>query len=238
MEPMLALTDPSGNFAAYRKFYDKVNTSCVPFVGIYLTQLVHYADQYPDTLQVAVPPSSMNTPQVPSSPKSGSSASTGKSTQAPSSHHSQQQLVQTTTHINFTRLFKCAEVIHQMLRHQVRGYRQANPSATAMHPVPDPSSAQGIDLGVENAQVMAYVEIMLNTGGVGMAPPEGLPLMNPSAHVPPALGAEGAGGPSVQLVSHGQVGVVEAWYWQRSSELHDIEVETSDIRRGLEAAGF
>lgn len=127
------------------------------------------------------------------------------------------------THINFTRLFKCAEVIHQMLRHQVKGYRQTNPSASAPHPVPDPSQALGISLGAESAQVMTYVETMLSTGGVGANPPDTLPLASAS---------------SERVVGWGPVGVSEAWYWQRSSELQTIEAETSDIRKGLEAAGF
>lgn len=33
MEPLTRLTDPSGNFAAYRSFYSTVDTSCVPFIG-------------------------------------------------------------------------------------------------------------------------------------------------------------------------------------------------------------
>lgn len=135
--------------------------------------------------------------------------------------------VETITHINFTRLFKCAEVIHQMLRHQSKGYRQANPSASAPHPVSDPSQAPGINLGVENAAVLAHVETMLATGGVGTNPPAGLPLV-------PAGGGDSNEKPSIQT----PVGVVEAWYWQRSSELQKIEADTSDIRKGLEAAGF
>lgn len=104
-----------------------------------------------------------------------------------------------------------------MLRHQVKGYRQANASASATHPVPDPSQAGlGISLGVESASTMAFVEGLLATGGVGPNPPPGLPL---------------AGG-------EGQVGAAESWYWQRSSELQAVEAETSDIRKGLEAAGF
>lgn len=127
------------------------------------------------------------------------------------------------THINFTRLFKCAEVIHQMLRHQVKGYRQTNPSASAVHAIPDPSQAQGINLGAENPQMMAYVETMLSTGGVGLNPPPDLPLASPVDR---------------GSLAFGPVGVLEAWYWQRSNELQTIEAETSDIRKGLEAAGF
>lgn len=131
--------------------------------------------------------------------------------------------VETITHVNFTRLFKCADVIHQMLRHQSKGYRQANASASAPHPVLDPSQAPGINLGVENPAVLAYVETMIATGGVGTSPPPGLPLVNPG---------------DVNEAGQNTVGVVDSWYWQRSTELQKVEAETSDIRRGLEAAGF
>lgn len=110
-----------------------------------------------------------------------------------------------------------------MLRHQTKGYRQANASASATHPVPDPHNAATISLGVENASVMAFVEGMLATGGVGPTPPPGLQM------------AEAGGG---NMIGLGPVGVAETYYWQRSSELQTIEAETSDIRKGLEAAGF
>jgi len=217
---------PFRQLCGYRKFYSSVDTSCVPYIGIYLTQLHHYADQYKELVLVPIPAShpAVSSPQgVPSSPTSLSSAhSAGSSPLTHISHH--HPGIQTITHINFTRLFKCAEVIHQMLRHQMKGYRQANPSAAATHAVPDPSQALGISLGVENAQVMSYVETMLTTGGVGTSPPPDLPLVTTE-------GSATSTGPT-------PVGVAETWYWHRSSELQTTERETSDIRKGLEAAGF
>ncbi len=65
---------------------------------------------------------------------------------------------------------------------------------------------------------MAYVESMLSTGGVGP---------NASPDLPKVTMSDGV-----------VVGVAEAWYWQRSSELQKTEADTSDIRKGLEAAGF
>lgn len=111
-----------------------------------------------------------------------------------------------------------------MLRHQTKGYRQANASASATHPVPDPHNAATISLGVENANIMAYVEGMLATGGVGQHPPASLPLASENGNT--------------NGVGLGPVGVAETYYWQRSGELQTIEAETSDIRKGLEAAGF
>ena len=33
LESLTKLTDPSGNFTAYRTFYGQVDTSCVPYIG-------------------------------------------------------------------------------------------------------------------------------------------------------------------------------------------------------------
>ncbi|KIO22395.1 hypothetical protein M407DRAFT_28115 [Tulasnella calospora MUT 4182] len=226
VEPLTRLTDPSNNFAAYRNFYSTVDTSCVPFVGLYLTQLTHCADHFKEFVLVQKPVPLSGDPghTTPSSP--GSMASLPSLSSSPMTNASGHRYrnVDTITHVNFTRLFKCAEVIHQMLRHQSKGYRQANPSASAPHPVLDPSQAQGINLGVENVAVLSYVETMLATGGVGTSPPPGLPLENP--------------GGDVNETSVGKVGVIDSWYWQRSNELQKVEADTSDIRRGLEAAGF
>ncbi|KAG9045100.1 hypothetical protein FS837_007032 [Tulasnella sp. UAMH 9824] len=224
VEPLTRFTDPSNNFAAYRNFYSTVDTSCVPFIGLYLTQLNHYTYQFKEfvLVQKPLPLSGDATPGTASSPGSMASLpSLGSSPTSASGHRYRN--VETITHVNFTRLFKCAEVIHQMLRHQSKGYRQANASASAPHPVSDPSQAQGINLGVENPAVLAYVETMIATGGVGTSPTPGLPLVNPG---------------DVNEAGQNTVGVVESWYWQRSTELQKVEAETSDIRRGLEAAGF
>lgn len=246
MEPLTRLTDPTANFAAYRSFYANVDTSCVPFIGmfiepetiynlltryhldigLYLTSLTHHADQYDEYIHVLAP-TSARSPSSPNSANSNTPSTSYSPSFSPRSphhhHHSSRGQGQAITHVNFTRLFKCAEVIHQMLRHQTKGYRQANASASATHPVPDPHNAATISLGVENANVMSFVEGMLATGGVGPNPPSSLPLAEPGV---------------VNSVGLGPVGVAETYYWQRSSELQAIEAETSDIRKGLEAAGF
>jgi len=224
LEPLTRLTDPSDNFAVSRKFYATVDTSCVPFVGGYLTQLSHLADQHKALVLVPIPATHPAAAVgLPSSPGSLHSFASGSSGLAAAG-------IQTITQINFTRLYKCAEVIHQMLRHQVRGYRQANPSPSAPHAVADPSSAMGLSLGVENTNVMTFVDMMLNTGGVGLTPPPNFPLIHSNSPPADRAGPLSRSGPSVSAV--------EAWYFQRSNELQKVEVETSDIRKGLEAAGF
>jgi son of sevenless len=37
LDSLAKLTDPSGNFTAYRTFYGQIDTSCVPYIGELLT---------------------------------------------------------------------------------------------------------------------------------------------------------------------------------------------------------
>ena len=187
---------------------------------MYLTTLSHISDQYQEVIQI---PSSLS-PSTSPSPASAASSFTPSSSQEISHPYAQSYTrggSPTITHINFLRLQKFSEVIQHMLRHQTKPYLQTNPpqsGGAAAHQVPSshPHSQSSVSLGTENVAVMTYVETMLSTGGLGL---------NPPSYVPLATGV-------------GQVGALDAWYWQRSAELQAVERETSDIRRGLDAAGF
>lgn len=48
LEALTKTNDPSGNFAAFRQIQRTLAAPCVPFVGPYLTDIVHLNDQYPD----------------------------------------------------------------------------------------------------------------------------------------------------------------------------------------------
>jgi son of sevenless len=183
---------------------------------MYLTTLNHIADQYPEVVHVALSPSS--------SPISAVSPTPSSSSLHELSHPYAQSYTRTgrpaITHVNFVRLQKSSEVIQQMLRHQSKPYLQSNPpqsgGATA-HQVPASHlHSQSVSLGVENAATMGFIETMLSTGGLGLSPPPNV----------------------VQATGVGQVGAAENWYWQQSQDVQAVERETSDIRKGLEAAGF
>ncbi|KDQ63075.1 hypothetical protein JAAARDRAFT_53300 [Jaapia argillacea MUCL 33604] len=49
IEPLSKLNEPSGHFAAYRSILQSVDGPCVPFVGMYLIDVVHVSDR-PDTV--------------------------------------------------------------------------------------------------------------------------------------------------------------------------------------------
>lgn len=56
LEQMVKITDPTGKFSAYRLLHNTVDTACVPFISIFLTDLVHINDQFPDVLPVPTGP--------------------------------------------------------------------------------------------------------------------------------------------------------------------------------------
>lgn len=49
LEAMVQLNDPAGNFSAFRSAQRSVDGPCVPFVGPYLTDIMHINDQHIDT---------------------------------------------------------------------------------------------------------------------------------------------------------------------------------------------
>lgn len=50
LEPLTRLNDPAGSFAAYRALHQSVDGSCVPFIAMYLTEIVHIQSQMPDNI--------------------------------------------------------------------------------------------------------------------------------------------------------------------------------------------
>ncbi|KAF9021750.1 ras GEF [Hymenopellis radicata] len=46
LDALLKYNDPTGGFSAYRRWQESVSTSCVPFVGMYLTDIVHIQDKF------------------------------------------------------------------------------------------------------------------------------------------------------------------------------------------------
>jgi son of sevenless len=64
LELLLKLNEPTANFSAYRNLLASIDGPCIPFVGMYLSDMVHINDKYPDNVTVEVPtpsPASPNT---------------------------------------------------------------------------------------------------------------------------------------------------------------------------------
>ena len=65
-ETLAKLNDPSGNFTSYRTVLQAVDGPCVPFIGMFLTDLVHIHDKMKD--KVSFPLSRTHRPGWPTSP--------------------------------------------------------------------------------------------------------------------------------------------------------------------------
>lgn len=48
LDNLIKCNDPAGNFSAFRMLQQAVDGPCVPFVGMYLTDITHINDQYLD----------------------------------------------------------------------------------------------------------------------------------------------------------------------------------------------
>ncbi len=65
LEPLARLTAPTANFMAHRTLYMTLEGPCVPFVGMYLTDLVHINDQLKDNIAFPVSSSRPNSQPIP-----------------------------------------------------------------------------------------------------------------------------------------------------------------------------
>lgn len=56
LEQLVRITEPTGNFSNYKGLHNSLSadTACIPFITVFLTELVHINNQYPDT--VPTPP--------------------------------------------------------------------------------------------------------------------------------------------------------------------------------------
>jgi son of sevenless len=48
LDGLLRHNEPTGGFSGYRSLLQNVDGSCVPFLGMYMTDLVHIQDQFSD----------------------------------------------------------------------------------------------------------------------------------------------------------------------------------------------
>ncbi|THH19381.1 hypothetical protein EW146_g1783 [Bondarzewia mesenterica] len=52
LEPLLKFNAPAGNYAYYRSVLDTINGPCVPFIGMYMRNMVHIDDQHGDYISI------------------------------------------------------------------------------------------------------------------------------------------------------------------------------------------
>ncbi|KIJ54182.1 hypothetical protein M422DRAFT_241434 [Sphaerobolus stellatus SS14] len=54
IEPLIKLSQPVNNFAAFRNAFRSVEGPCLPYLGIYLSDMVRVAEPLPDTIKVPI----------------------------------------------------------------------------------------------------------------------------------------------------------------------------------------
>jgi len=52
LDQLSKLTEPTSNFINYRTLHSSLDGPCVPFISMFLTDLVHVNDQYPNLVDV------------------------------------------------------------------------------------------------------------------------------------------------------------------------------------------
>ncbi len=50
LQPLARLNEPTANFSAYRALHQATNAPCVPFIAVFLTDIVHIQDQMRDVV--------------------------------------------------------------------------------------------------------------------------------------------------------------------------------------------
>jgi son of sevenless-like protein len=58
LESLMRVTDPIGGFSNYKSLHNSLSneTPCIPFISVFLTDLVHINDQYPNTIPTPAGP--------------------------------------------------------------------------------------------------------------------------------------------------------------------------------------
>lgn len=125
LEPLINLNEPRSNFATYRAAYAVVEGPCIPFVGIFLTDIVHIQDQLKDRVSFPIPPQSLASASSGSSssshhPSASTSDDSGAST---SSSAILAKPVFGPLLINFVKRQKWYDAVNGIIKHQSKPYQ-------------------------------------------------------------------------------------------------------------------
>ncbi|KAG9120735.1 hypothetical protein FRC07_003644 [Ceratobasidium sp. 392] len=209
------ITSPAGSFAALKVLYAGADGPGVPFVGMYLTGLVHASDQFKDMVSVA-PPVALRTSQD------------GKD--APSEPATPTQTVSGPTRmlLNFTKRHKQADIIGSMLKFQQWPYTVV-PTITE----PTGSTARQMSSSPPSTQTISTAP-STNTTTFGLYP------YIPSTSAPTALYASAAGVAWVeeQLARAARITLGSDWTYERSMRLYEDEAGWSTVRDIMNEVGF
>lgn len=106
LQPLARLNEPASNFSAYRALHQATNGPCVPFIAVFLTDIVHIQDQMRDV--VSFPLTTASTPLT----------ATFANTPVTSTTTSEY----TQDLINFVKRLKWYDAVETIVRFQKKGY--------------------------------------------------------------------------------------------------------------------
>ena len=105
LQPLARLNEPASNFSAYRALHQVTQAPCVPFIAVFLTDIVHIQDQMRDT--VSFPLASASTPLTATAASTPTVSSTSERTE---------------DLINFVKRLKWYDAVESIVRFQKKGY--------------------------------------------------------------------------------------------------------------------
>ncbi|QRV80333.1 Ras guanine nucleotide exchange factor [Ceratobasidium sp. AG-Ba] len=227
------LTSPAGNFAALKVFYAGTEGPGVPFVGMYLTALVHASDQFKD---VIVAPEEKDREN--GGTKSGAKEEGPREPPTPTATSSPHTL------LNFTKRHKQADIIGAMLKFQAWPY-------TVVPDTPSSSTNRHMSSSPPTSNTLLTPSTSPTTSTTSHAVPHSSPPIStnstwelypypPSTLSPTVLYAStgGVAWLDEQLSRATRITLGSDWTYERSMRLLDEEAGWTGVRAIANEMGF
>ncbi|KAG8688658.1 hypothetical protein FRC08_011312, partial [Ceratobasidium sp. 394] len=233
------ITSPAGSFAALKVLYASADGPGVPFVGMYLTALVHASDQFKDV--VSVPLSGPDTEDKQRESDDGADRGAGKRgllSEPPTP--TQTTCDQTRTLLNFTKRHKQADIIDAMLKFQQWPYTVVHASGEPVSvskqtSSPPPSTRLSPSTSPSTSTVAPPSTLFSATAATSRLYP-----YTPSSTAPVALYASAGGVAWIeeQLARAARITLGSDWAYERSMRLYEDEAGWTTVKDIMGEVGF
>ncbi|KAG9099647.1 hypothetical protein FRC06_005054 [Ceratobasidium sp. 370] len=233
------ITSPAGNFAALKVLYAGADGPGVPFVGMYLTALVHASDQFKDVVHVPLSgPGTEDKRRESEDDADGGAGKRGLLSEPPTP--TRMTCGPTRTLLNFTKRHKQADIIGAMLKFQQWPYTVV---CTPGEPTPVPKRTS-------SPPPSTHLSPSTSPSTSTVAPPSALLSATtttsklypytPSSSAPLALYASAGGVAWVeeQLARAARITLGSDWTYERSMRLYEDEAGWTTVRDIMGEVGF
>ncbi|KAG8739288.1 hypothetical protein FRC10_005816 [Ceratobasidium sp. 414] len=231
------ITSPAGSFAALKVLYASADGPGVPFVGMYLTGLVHASDQFKDV--VHVPLSEPCTEDKRRENEDGGGAGKRGLLSEPATP-TQTTCGPSRTLLNFTKRHKQADIIGAMLKFQQWPYTVTHtPGESASVPKQMSSPPPSTHLSPSTSPSTSTVAPFSALPSAATATSKLYPY-SPSSSAPVALYASAGGVAWVeeQLGRAARITLGSDWTYERSMRLYEDEAGWTTIKDIMGEVGF